>query len=250
MKSGKYILTLLWLCVLGNAQSVQELFEQANNAYEAGGYQQAADSYQKAINEGMEHQALYYNYANALFRLNKLGSAILYYEKALKLAPQDEKTLANLRYAQAQTLDKHSPPVQNILTKFLWHIHSSYSINKALWGLLILITSFFGLASVLIFIPGNARILIISPMVIIALSAFILGPSVGLRIHRQETVRFGIVLSKVLPIYSGPGNSYEVLVKVHEGTKFEIEDVSGTWARVKLANGKGGFVTYSELGKI
>ena len=75
-------------------------------------------------------------------------------------------------------------------------------------------------------------------------------PSILIRINEQESVRFAIVLVPSLPIYSGPGDSYQVLSKVHEGTKFEIVELSQGWAKVKLPNGTGGYVQDSELGKI
>ncbi|MFC1586371.1 tetratricopeptide repeat protein [Fibrobacterota bacterium] len=224
--------------------------QQANQAYEEQDFPRAGSLYEKAINEGIINADLYFNYANALFRLENLGEAILYYEKALKLSPTDRDIQANLKFAYAQTIDKHPLPKYNVLTRFIWYLHSSYDLNLALWLALGLFSGLFGLGILLLFTSQRARILIYPFIALLAVGLVVLAPSLGFRIKDQETVRFAIVLSPSLEIYSGPGESYQALSKVHEGTKFEIEEVSENWAKVKLPNGTGGFVKYSELGKI
>ena len=56
--------------------------------------------------------------------------------------------------------------------------------------------------------------------------------------------------SDAIEMFSGPGETFQVLTQVHEGTKFEIVETRGDWVSVKLANGKGGFVRLSDLGKV
>ena len=224
--------------------------QQGNQLYEEGDFSDAREQYESAVNEGLVNATLYYNYANTLFRLNKLGISILYYEKALKLAPTDEDIKANLKFAYAQTIDKHPQPEHNILTKFIWYLHSSYDLNHVLWVALGLFSSFFLLGIMSLFLPRVSRLIIYPLMGLILACLLVLSPSIAFRIHDQESVRFAIVLSPVLELYSGPGESYQVLSKVHEGTKFEIVEISNNWAKVKLPNGSGGFVKYMELGKI
>ena len=81
-----------------------------------------------------------------------------------------------------------------------------------------------------------------------ALLAF--SPSLFYKIHQQESEEYGIVLSQSVEMYSGPGENYQVLAKVHEGTRFEIVELHGEWLSVKLANGKGGYVKADRLGKV
>jgi tetratricopeptide (TPR) repeat protein len=249
IKGGGCLLFFLVGLTFASEQG-QLYIAQANQAYEEGEFTEAQQLYEKAINEGVVNANVYYNYANTLFRLDKLGESILYYEKALKLSPTDEDIKANLKFANAQTIDKHPQPGHNIITKFIWFLHSSYDLNSALWLALGLFSGLFLLGVLVLFIPQRIRILIYPLMGLMALGFLITIPSIAVRIHEQETVKFGIVLAQSLEIYSGPGESYQVLSKVHEGTKFEIEGVSNNWAKVKLPNGTGGYVKYSELGSI
>ena len=224
--------------------------QQGNQFYEEGNFTEARAYYEKALNEGLVNLELYYNYGNTLFRLDKLGEAIIYYEKALKLSPTDEDIKANLKFANAQTIDKYPQPEYNAITRFIWYLHSSYGLNTSLWLILGIFCGIFLMGTLLLFLPPGSKIIIYPLMAILLLCLLIITPSIALRINEQETVRFAVVLSPTLEIYSGPGESYQVLSKVHEGTKFKIEKISGNWAKVKLPNGTGGFVKYTELGKI
>lgn len=247
--------TIILFCHLAFALSLASeqsriYIQQGNQFYEAGNFTEARANYEKALNEGLVNSELCYNYANTLFRLDKLGKAILYYEKALKLSPTDEDIKANLKFANAQTIDKHPQPEYNVFTKFIWYIHSSYDLNTSLWLALGIFSFLFLLGIFLLFMPRGSKILIYPLMAITLLCLLVMAPSIALRINEQETVRFAIVLSPAMEIYSGPGENYQVLAKVHEGTKFKIEEISSNWAKVKLPNGTGGFVKYAELGKI
>ncbi|MBF0431857.1 MAG: tetratricopeptide repeat protein [Fibrobacteria bacterium] len=225
-------------------------FTDGNAAYEAGDFKLAKDSYEKALNEGVVSSELYYNYANALFRLKKLGESILSYEKALKLAPTDKDIQANLKFANAQTIDKHPAPNYNLFTKIIWGLHSGYNLNHALWAMLILFSVIFILAMLSLFLSPGLKLFTRVFIVLCLVPLVVIAPSAILRIKAQETSRFSIVLSPVLELYSGPGDGYQVLSRVHEGTKFEIEKITGDWAKVKLPNGKGGYVKITGLGMI
>lgn len=225
-------------------------FQMANGAYEKSDYAKAAGLYRQALDEGAVNARLYFNYANSLFRLNQLGMAILYYEKARKLAPNDEDIAFNLRFANAQTVDKNPVPEPNALTKSLWMIHSSYSINQGLWMAMGLFTGLFLLAILALYAGPGLRGVLVAGCVLAALALGALAPSLVYKVKQQETLQYGIVLAPALEMYSGPGDTYQVLTKVHEGTKFEIVEVHGDWASVKLLNGKGGYVRLADLGKV
>jgi tetratricopeptide (TPR) repeat protein len=225
-------------------------FREANAAYEKADYAEAAALYRRAIDEGAASSRLYYNYANSLFRLKQLGMAILYYEKARKLAPDDEDIAFNLRFANAQTMDKNPVPEANALTKALWIVHSAYSINQGLWAAAVLFAGIFLAATLALFAGAALRGLLYTAIGFAVLGLAALVPSLAYKVKQQESLEYGIVISPSLEMYSGPGDTYQVLTKVHEGTKFEIVEVHGEWASVKLLNGKGGYVRLADLGKV
>jgi tetratricopeptide (TPR) repeat protein len=227
-----------------------QAFQKANGAYEKNDYSNAAELYRQAIDEGVADSRLYFNYANSLFRLNQPGMAILYYEKARKLNPDDDDIAYNLRFANAQIVDKVPAPENNALTRILWYLHASYSINVGLWICLALFSGIFLAAIAALFSGSGMRGVIYTAMVLAALVLATLGPSLIYKINQQESLQYGIVLKPAAEMLSGPGENFQVLTKVHEGTKLEIVDTRGDWVSVKLANGKGGFVRLSDLGKV
>ncbi len=225
-------------------------YQQANASYEKNDYANAADFYRRAIDEGVADSKLYFNYANCLFRLNQAGMAILYYEKARKLDPNDEDIAYNLRFVNANIIDKNPAPETNALTRAILFAHSAFSINQGLWIVLGLFTLIF-FAGILALYTGTAfRGALITAIVLAGLALLALAPSLVLKIKEQETLQYGIVLKPAVEMFSGPGETFQVLTQVHEGTKFEIVETRGDWVSVKLANGKGGFVRLADLGKV
>jgi tetratricopeptide (TPR) repeat protein len=233
-----------------SVQRATKSYQQANAAYEKNDYSKAADLYRRAIDEGIADSRLYFNYANTLFRLNQAGMAILYYEKARKLDPNDEDIATNLRFVNAQIIDKNPAPETNALTKAVAMVHSAFSINEGLWIVLGLFSGIF-LAAILALYAGPAlRGALFTAMVLAGLALVAISPSLYFKIRAQETLQYGIVLKPAVEMFSGPGETFQVLTQVHEGTKFEIVETRGDWVSVKLANGKGGFVRLSDLGKV
>jgi tetratricopeptide (TPR) repeat protein len=230
--------------------SATDWFRKGNAAYEKGGFEEAAGDYQKAEDLGVADSRLYFNHGNALFRLNQLGPAILYYERARKLSPLDEDINFNLRYAQSRVVDKIPDPEPNLLTKVLWQLHAGYSLRAGLWAAFALFALVLAGISAAVFFSSFLRGLsiVMATCSLLALLAF--SPSLLYKIHQQETGQYGIVLQPTIEMFSGPGETYQVLAKIHEGTRFVIVEQRGEWLSVKLANGKGGFVRANQLGKV
>ncbi len=231
-------------------EQAQKAFAQGNAAYEKADFEKAERQYRRAIDEGIADHKLFYNYANALFRQNKLGLAILYWEKAAKLHPNNPDVEQNLKFARARIADKATDSPANFLTRALWSLHSGYTINQGLWLALGLFSALFVGIFFILSAPSWLRVFGSLGVTVVALALLVLIPSLVYKIRQQENVVSAIVLKPVLEIYSGPGDNYQLLARVHEGTKFTLEQVSGDWASVKLSNGTGGWVRYAELGKI
>ena len=103
MKTILYIFIFL-LRTLTFAQT-DKLFEQANTFYNNGKYTEAIDSYEKIIESGQHSAELYYNIANAHYKLNNIAPTIYYYGNALQLAPNDSEIKNNIVFARNMTID-------------------------------------------------------------------------------------------------------------------------------------------------
>src|SRR4030067_3096290 len=93
---------ILLLGVVGsNAQENSlGLFQKANRFYDSGNFNSAIQSYHQLLDKGIKEATVYYNLGNAYFKARQLGKAILYYRKALKLAPRDKDIKTNLNFSR------------------------------------------------------------------------------------------------------------------------------------------------------
>lgn len=99
-----FILTAFIASVLPAAAA--SLTEQADSAYSAGKYQEAAEGYMRVIKEQGVSAPLYYNLGNAEYRQGHLGLAILNYERALRIDPTFSQARKNLEFVNTKIVDR------------------------------------------------------------------------------------------------------------------------------------------------
>ena len=88
------------------AVKAESLIEQAYSAYMNDDFAKAADLYLEAESQEGSSSDLYYNIGNCYYRQNKLGKAILYYERALRLDPSNKDARANLAFVNTKITDE------------------------------------------------------------------------------------------------------------------------------------------------
>jgi len=106
-----------------------EHFFRANQACKEGRFQDAVDEYERLIHAGHENGHIYYNLGNAYFRLERIGYAILNYERARAMIPRDADLNFNLRYARDQIQDAIEEPQDLMMMAFFWM--ESLSMNSS-----------------------------------------------------------------------------------------------------------------------
>ncbi len=246
------VLFLLAFAAAAKAASpepVQQHFESANKAYAAGQYAEAIAEYQKIIDQGIENAAVYYNIGNACFRQNRLGYAILYYEKASRFSPDDEDVKANLRFAQSRLADKIPEPSLGFLARALDKAHSAISLN---WATGIVSFLFFGVCLLVIaglFLRYTGRMVCLYLGIVLAFLLVVFGTNLAIKIHENETIRYAVVLASGVDALNEPEGN-QTLFSVHEGIKFRVRKTLGDWMLVSLPNGMAGWVRAADLGQI
>lgn len=84
---------------LAQAAPAAALWEKANQAYQQKAYDSAAALYEQVVKQQPAATA-YYNLGNAYYRANKIGPAVLNYEKALRIDPGFKQAQDNLLLTQ------------------------------------------------------------------------------------------------------------------------------------------------------
>ncbi|MCX7874792.1 MAG: tetratricopeptide repeat protein [Melioribacteraceae bacterium] len=247
----KFLILIFVLSINLFAQSPEELMNKANDLYKQQNYQEAISLYQKLIEQGYESAPLYYNLGNAYFREGKIGFAILNYERGLKLDPSDEDLQFNLKLANARTVDKISevPKLFIILwweslITFIPSTTQQIIIVFILWILLgsIAIYFFSGKISLqrISFLVGSISLAVLIIFVIIFIS----------RITREKDLNYGVLTEQVYTAKTSPDEKSNDNFVIHEGIKFTIEDEVGNWVKIKLLDGKIGWIEKNSFGRI
>ena len=237
-----FVLILVFIGLFTTAQTPNALFEQANIAYKNKKYQVAADLYTKALASGKQSGDVFFNLANAYYKLNKIAPAIYNYERAKLMNPADEDINQNLRLANQMKMDKITPVPENILLRLKKKMTHLFSYNT--WAYLTIFWAFIGMLVFGIFLfikKTNIKRIAFAGMFI---SLFLLlfswyNANYARTLSREK---YAIIFSPKTDLLNEPNRSADNIVTLHEGTKVQVLRAEDGWKQVKLPNGKKGWL--------
>ncbi len=246
-KKITHIIILILLVLSNNiwAQSEDDytLLKQANQDYTAEKYQDAVDKYQKLVNAGNVSGELYYNLANSYYRVGNYKSAILYYERAKLLLPNDENIEYNLTESRKYVKDQ----IEAIPKFFLTGIADSVAniFSETTWSVLSIFTFVLFLVTVVIFLYSKSLILRKLSFYVGVLSilfAFFAFGGASWQYDKIHNRHYAIVFSPSVTVKSAPNQNGTELFIIHEGLKVEVKGNSNGWTEIKLADGRVGWL--------
>jgi len=243
------LLVFLVMPVRTPAAPVNYWFDRANALYEQQAYDSAVVLYGKILEAGTTSSAAFFNLGNSYFRLKKVGLALLNYEKARQLSPDDPDIIANIKFANSAIIDRLPENEKSFAGAIVVRLHTLFPLQTQLWMIVILLFCLSILFSLFLYTSQNARLWIIYGSSILFFITLSLGISAGVKIYSREQVQYAIVLSESLDAKNQP-NGNKVLFTVHEGTKFRVRKALNDWVLVSLPTGVSGWVQVSSLGKI
>ncbi|MDR0790600.1 MAG: tetratricopeptide repeat protein [Bacteroidales bacterium] len=103
------IISLLFASSLSFANQDKALLQQANALFRQQSYEESLQMYLTLEPKYADDWRLNYNIGNVYFKLSDLPSAILYYERAIKLNPNDHNTKENLKISNAKLKGESYP---------------------------------------------------------------------------------------------------------------------------------------------
>jgi tetratricopeptide (TPR) repeat protein len=248
----KFLLSIAILCGwISYSQTSHELFSEANNLYQTEEYNKAIDLYLSIEEQGLESEDLYFNLGNCYYKLNKVAPSIYYYEKALKINPLHQDAKTNLTFAKRMTIDKIDTLPKTFLQRISENIIQKLPYDT--WAIIAVIASF--LASILFLVYRYSyttrRKLIYFNSTILAVVILIL--SVIFAFEKFDIVqknRTAIIFSPKTDIKNAPTSSGDDIFELHEGTKVLILDELDGWKKIKLSDGKIGWLYSEDLKEI
>ncbi|MBD3295867.1 MAG: hypothetical protein GF392_00680 [Candidatus Omnitrophica bacterium] len=240
-----FILTLTAInLVTGPTQTPYDIFRNANISYEAGEYHKASEKYSELTRKGYKSGNLYYNLGNAYMQEEKLGRAILNYERARRYMPADSDLLANLRYARS--LMKRQDPPENVFIAIKLLDIAFRQLNlpqtvalATIWYWLL--TAYFIVTK--IFRKYNAHSTVTVPGMLLVLLVFLV--PVKRKIYDLE--KGAIVVDKITDARLEPDRTATVNYPLYEGMKVYVIRKRDSWFRVKTLDGRIGWAPKNSI---
>ena len=246
MKKLLYILSLfLSFSVFAQNQSI---FEKANELYNQGKYAEAIDNYNAILDAGRHSSDLYFNLANSHYKLNNIAPSIFFYEKALKLAPNDDDIKNNMAFAKNMTIDAIDVVPESGISKLLnnaTHIMTFDAWAKATIALvfcfvILFLVYFFSYSTL------KKRITFIGSVVVLTL----LLSTLAFTFHKYNLDKNdnpAIVFAQESKVKGDPNTKSEESFRLHEGTKVQVVEIYNNWSKIKLTDGKTGWVISEDI---
>lgn len=231
---------IVWLLAVSCWQLAfpQSAFDAANAAYAEGRYGEAAALYQALIDEEPNAQ-VYYNLGNAEFKQGELAHAILAYERALRLQPNNKDARYNLAFAQSRITDNIKE--QDFFLS-VWAQTVRNNLRERTWLISSIVLFIIALVCLLLFLLSReqwVRKTAFHTAWIALLLSFVTGLNAA-SLHKRDTLRAEAIITQgVVNAKSSPDRSGTDLFTIHEGTKVTIRETIGEWANIRVGNNEG-----------
>lgn len=247
MKKLLLILNILFAVGL-NGQNPQEEFTKANKLYQEQNFDQALHLYESLIAKNYVSSDLFYNIANTYYKLNRIAPAVLYYKKALKLDPNMEDAQFNLKMVESLTVDKFEVLPKTNMKIFWESISELFTVNQ--WAYITLMSSFLTIALLLVFKfsfrASLKRLTFVLGIASFSIGLFSLFVSFQQKNHWEKNQEAIIMVSNTY-IKVAPNVASEDAFILHEGSSVIVVDKIDDWFRIKLSDGKVGWIKSDEL---
>jgi len=230
------------------AQDNNSLFKQGNTLYNEGKYAEAIDKYSAILETKNHSEALYFNLANAHYKLNNIAPSIYYYEKALQLSPNDKDIKNNIAFAKNMTIDAIDVIPDAGFSKLIKSITNKFSFDA--WAKATIVFVFCFVALFLMYYSAYSttkkRLAFIGSL----LSLFLLVVALSFAFNKYSLDKKdnpAIIFAQESKVKSEPNLRSEESFRLHEGTKVQVLESVNNWNKIKLSDGKTGWVSSEDV---
>ncbi|XZF14102.1 tetratricopeptide repeat protein [Chitinophagaceae bacterium MMS25-I14] len=223
------------------------LWQKANNLYQQKQFDSAAQYYEQIAAQHPQEAKVYYNLGSAYYRANKIGLAVLNFERALRIDPNYKDAADNLLLTQNRIPGRIRGGQDIFFVR--WWQHTTNPSNANAWAIV----------SVLIFLLLIGALLLrrfrkpgwLMPQVLIATGAIW---ALILIIAIQSATNAvthdsAVVMQNDTPLMNAYGQT-KVQSLIPEGTTVKITATKAGWAEVQLPDSRTGWIQEAQLTKI
>ena len=252
MKKMLSILFLLFVFI-GNSQESFEAaaFTKANEAYTAENFDLAIAGYEQILKTGKHSAEVYFNLANAYYKINAVGPAVYNFEKALQLDPENADIKNNLNFANQMKIDAvedvQVDGIGSSLEKYVTSLSvdewAYFSILMVLFTILMAVFYFYALTA------GKKRLFFILTFIGVLFSALAIYAAFYSKDNLNKE-QYAIVYTAEFTTREEPKETAKASFILHEGTKVEVQEEFNDWALVSLTNGNKAWMPLNKIKKL
>ena len=237
-----------------SAKPPEAVFLDGVTAYQDGRYAEAAQAFAALAEGGLVNPGLYYDLGNALLKDGRLGPAILWYERAARLAPDNPELAFNLARANERIKDAGEDGGGS-MARILFFLYGTLSHNALAWWTLacnaLLWAALAGLSfrGRRPFAATYERVL--KGAVLAALAGvFFFGSSACYAWYAAAYDSTGVILPDETPIRSGKSLETATLFSLHAGARVAVDEREDGWVRIRFGRDKLGWAPESAVGLV
>ena len=225
------------------AQSPEANFQQANMLYQQGKVAEAAELYENILKSGVVSGELYYNLGNAYYKSGNIPRAILMYERALRLIPSDDDLRHNLQLANLMITDRIEPAPKLFIWESWDDLKNLFSFAAATWllyaGYVLVILCVGAVLLARSYALRKMALMsgVVSAIVFLAFLVIFLAKRADL--GRSDEA---VLQQQIVTVKNSPDDSSSDAFVLHGGVKVQIVDRVGQWVKIRLADGKVGWM--------
>jgi len=225
------------------AETPEAMLASADQLYQQGKFAEAREAYGAILSGGYESATLYYNLGNSCYKSGVIPAAIVNYERARRLAPGDDDLRHNLQIANMMITDRIEPAPRLFVWDYWDGIKSSFSLASLvtvvylLYALIAACASAFLLARTYrlrkISLLAGAGVLVVFLFFVVVLIA---------RMGDITRTDEAVVMSPIVTVKNSPDPKSSDAFVLHGGVKLLLIDRVGDWSKVRIADGKVGWL--------
>jgi len=251
MKRLYAFLLLLMLSIISlNVQGRTIYEDEAEEAYLNGDFIRAIELYEtypSDSNQGFRTYTTYFNLGQAYSQIGDWGRALLNYHRAQYFAPRDADIIDRITTVRAIRADWHveETGILEQLAQFTaffatWELtFLAMIIWSVSWGI--------GLRAWLRLKPTPLKTTILITVIIVAV--IVTGLTVN-RIYIETYRPLAIVIQPQTEVLSGAGIDYFSMFSLYTGAEVRIVKENGIWVKIRLADGREGWVRVNSIAKV
>lgn len=246
MKKCIYIIVMLFISLGLNAQTQDKLFEEGNKQFKNKEYELALKSYLSIEKQNIFSSELYYNIGNTYFRLNDYTNSILYYERGLRLNPNDEDLKTNLKVAKARL----KGDVYIVPDFFLvrWWSNIINLFTPSWWGFVSVVLLLVSCTLFILYYFSFDKKVLLFYSLLLSLIIFITSCFAGYTRQTQlSSKNQAIVFGEQTVGKDSPDKNSSDKMKILKGQKIKIVDKEDKWIRVKTEDGKEAWIESKDI---